>query len=159
MHAKYMDWLVSAMLCQQARHAQAHCEIRSGVSAMSRLFSTLQFAVEGTVSPEADEPTRRIVSSYAINLLTRFVSANCERWVLDIYVQNDRMRLLPTLHLGTVRPRTTIDSGAAKSVWARKKGAIRKKIAGRKPTLMAASGMGIEVYGEAALDLEAENGA
>ena len=53
----------------------------------------------------------------------------------------------------------TIDSGAAKSVWARKKGAIRKKIAGRKPTLMAASGMGIEVYGEAALDLEAENGA
>ena len=58
---------------------------------------------------------------------------------------------------GTVE--ITIDSGAAKSVWPkRKKGVMRKSIVGRKPRLMAANGTEIAVYGEAMLDFEADGG-
>ena len=47
----------------------------------------------------------------------------------------------------------TIDSGAAKSVWPRKKkGVRRQKIVGRKPKLQAANGTEIAVDGEAVLD-------
>ena len=53
----------------------------------------------------------------------------------------------------------TIDSGAAKSVWPkRKKGVMRRSIVGRKPRLMAANGTEIAVYGEAMLDFEADGG-
>ena len=47
----------------------------------------------------------------------------------------------------------TIDSGAAKSVWPRKKkGVRRQKIVGRKPKLQAANGTEIAVDGEAVLE-------
>ena len=50
-----------------------------------------------------------------------------------------------------------MDSGAAKSVWPRrKKGVLRRKL-DKKPKLAAASGTKIEVYGQALLELE-ENG-
>ena len=53
----------------------------------------------------------------------------------------------------------TIDSGAAKSVWPKKKkGVQRKKIAGRKPKLQAANGTDIAVEGEAVLEFVAGNG-
>ena len=53
---------------------------------------------------------------------------------------------------GTVR--VTVDSGAAKSVWPRKKkGVLRRKLA-NKPRLAAANGTKIEVYGEAVLVFE-----
>ena len=49
----------------------------------------------------------------------------------------------------------TIDSGAARSVWPRKKkGVTRRKIAGRLPKLRAANGTEIKVEGEATLNFE-----
>jgi len=53
--------------------------------------------------------------------------------------------------------RVTVDSGAARSVWPRrKKGVLRRKL-DKKPKLAAANGSKIEVYGEAVLEFE-ENG-
>ena len=47
----------------------------------------------------------------------------------------------------------TVDSGAARSVWPKKKkGVKRKNIQGRKPKLAAANGTNIEVQGEALLE-------
>ena len=47
----------------------------------------------------------------------------------------------------------TVDSGAARSVWPkRKKGVKRKNIEGKKPKLAAANGTNIEVQGEALLE-------
>ena len=47
----------------------------------------------------------------------------------------------------------TVDSGAARSVWPkRKKGVTRQKIQGKKPKLAAANGTSIEVQGEALLE-------
>ena len=47
----------------------------------------------------------------------------------------------------------TVDSGAGKSVWPRrKKGVRRNKIEGRRPKLAAANGTEIEVDGEAVLE-------
>ena len=52
----------------------------------------------------------------------------------------------------------TVDSGAARSVWPRKKkGVKRQRIQGRKPKLAAANGTDIEVDGEAVLEF-ANNG-
>ena len=51
----------------------------------------------------------------------------------------------------------TIDSGAARSVWPRKKktaGVVRRKLAGRTPKLKAANGTEIQVDGEAVLNFE-----
>ena len=46
-----------------------------------------------------------------------------------------------------------MDSGAARSVWPkRKKGVTRQKIQGKKPKLAAANGTSIEVQGEALLE-------
>lgn len=53
----------------------------------------------------------------------------------------------------------TIDSGAAKSVWPRRKGRVtRTKIIGKRPRLAAANGSPIEVYGEAELVFERGGG-
>ena len=53
--------------------------------------------------------------------------------------------------------RVTVDSGAARSVWPRrKKGVLRRKL-DKKPKLAGANGTKIEVYGEAVLEFE-ENG-
>ena len=49
--------------------------------------------------------------------------------------------------------RVTIDSGAAKSVWPRKKKRLPRKLAS-KPRLAAANWAKIEVYGEAVLEFE-----
>jgi hypothetical protein len=58
---------------------------------------------------------------------------------------------------GTVE--ITIDSGAAKSVWPKKKkGVTRRGIVGKKPRLMAANGTDIAVYGEAVLEFEGDGG-
>ena len=49
----------------------------------------------------------------------------------------------------------TVDSGAARSVWPkRKKGVKRRDIRGRKPKLAAANGTSIEVQGEALLEFD-----
>jgi len=49
----------------------------------------------------------------------------------------------------------TVDSGAARSVWPRrKKGVKRQKIQGKKPKLAAANGTCIEVDGEALLEFK-----
>ena len=49
----------------------------------------------------------------------------------------------------------TVDSGAARSVWPRrKKGVRRQKIQGKKPKLAAANGTSIEVDGEALLEFK-----
>ena len=49
----------------------------------------------------------------------------------------------------------TVDSGAARSVWPRKKkGVRRQKIQGKKPKLAAANGTDIEVDGEAVLEFD-----
>ena len=52
--------------------------------------------------------------------------------------------------------RATVDSGAARSVWPRRKGVLRTKL-DKKPKLAAANGTKIEVYVEAVLEFE-ENG-
>ena len=53
--------------------------------------------------------------------------------------------------------RGTVDTGAARSVWPRrKKGVLRRKL-DKKPKLAAANGTKIEVYGEVVLEFE-ENG-
>ena len=50
--------------------------------------------------------------------------------------------------------RVTVDSGAARIVWPRrKKGVLRRKL-DKKPKLAAANGTKIEVYGEAVLEFE-----
>jgi len=49
----------------------------------------------------------------------------------------------------------TVDSGASRSVWPRrKKGVTRAKMVGKKPRLQAANGTHIEVEGEAVLEFE-----
>ena len=49
----------------------------------------------------------------------------------------------------------TVDSGASRSVWPRKKkGVARAKMVGKKPKLQAANGTHIEVEGEAVLEFE-----
>ena len=49
----------------------------------------------------------------------------------------------------------TVDSGASRSVWPRKKkGVARAKMVGKKPKLQAANGTHIEVEGEAVLQFE-----
>ena len=49
----------------------------------------------------------------------------------------------------------TVDSGASRSVWPRKKkGVTRTKMGGKKPKLQAANGTTIEVEGEAMLEFE-----
>lgn len=51
----------------------------------------------------------------------------------------------------------TVDSGAARSVWPKKKkGVKRRKIEGKVPKLAAANGSNIEVVGEAMLEFERE---
>jgi hypothetical protein len=49
----------------------------------------------------------------------------------------------------------TVDSGASRSVWPRKKkGVTRSKLVGKKPRLQAANGTNIEVDGEAMLEFQ-----
>jgi ribosomal protein L14 len=49
----------------------------------------------------------------------------------------------------------TVDSGASRSVWPRrKKGVTRTKLVGKKPRLQAANGTNIEVDGEAMLEFQ-----
>jgi hypothetical protein len=50
--------------------------------------------------------------------------------------------------------RVTVDSGAAKSVWPRKKKGVMRRELKNKPRLAAANGTRIEVYGEAVLEFE-----
>ena len=48
--------------------------------------------------------------------------------------------------------RVTVDSGAAKSVWPRKRKGVLRRPLKNKPRLAAASGTKIEVFGEAILE-------
>ena len=50
--------------------------------------------------------------------------------------------------------RVTVDSGAARSVWPRRKKGVLRRELDKKPKLAAANGTKIEVHGEAVLEFE-----